>query len=353
MCDDLDVPLANRKHRRESKIPARYLQESPPRRHPPKPQPTSSGSRPPKLQPPPLVVYHSERNAFGILKRYLLPEGVKPVHSLIALKHAPSVPLAANKTTYDPFPTKTAFLLSEWYWNSRNKSFHDFQKLISVFTDPTFSLNDAIETDWRGAFKLLGANRDEVPEGTASWMTDDGWKSDAITLEVPFHTQTKDPGTRRYVIGDFRHRSIVSVIKERLSCRHSTRSFHYHPYRANWQGRTDSPESELYGEMYTSRAFREAHEALQRQPPTSHNTGHERVVVALMFWSDGTQLTSFGGASLWPCYMFFGNDSKYERGKPSEQLGSQIAYFLKVSWRQILPCDHPDSSSLLASGHVL
>ncbi|KAH6871005.1 hypothetical protein BKA70DRAFT_1451523 [Coprinopsis sp. MPI-PUGE-AT-0042] len=46
-----------------------------------------------------------------------------------------------------------------------------------------------------------------------------------------------------------------------------------------------------------------------------------------MFWSDGTLLASFGGAKLWPCYMYFGNESKYNRSKGSQGLCEHIAYF--------------------------
>jgi hypothetical protein len=49
-----------------------------------------------------------------------------------------------------------------------------------------------------------------------------------------------------------------------------------------------------------------------------------------MFWSDATHLTAFGNAKLWPCYMFFGNESKYRRCKPSCNLCSHVAYFQTV-----------------------
>ena len=50
-----------------------------------------------------------------------------------------------------------------------------------------------------------------------------------------------------------------------------------------------------------------------------------------MFSSDATQLTSFGNSSLWPCYLYFGNESKYCRYKPSNKLCNHVAYFQKVS----------------------
>jgi hypothetical protein len=97
-----------------------------------------------------------------------------------------------------------------------------------------------------------------------------------------------------------------------------------------WRRNKRSPEVELYGEFYYSREFRTAHVELQKLVLSGKNADLERVVVALMFWSDGTHLTSFGTASLWPCYLYFGNESKYRRCKPSEGLGHHVAYFEKV-----------------------
>ena len=46
-----------------------------------------------------------------------------------------------------------------------------------------------------------------------------------------------------------------------------------------------------------------------------------------MFWSDATQLTAFGDAKLWPLYVYFGNESKYERCTPIANLCLHAAYF--------------------------
>lgn len=185
-------------------------------------------------------------------------------------------------------------------------------------------------------------------------MTDDGWKTTPVSLDIPFHRLTKDPGTRRYIVGDLHHRSIVSVIRERVSDQKSGQVFHYYPYQATWSRTSKDSGVELFGEVYSSRVFRQADEALQCQPSGSRDQGLERVVVALMFWSDSTQLTSFGGASLWPCYLFFGNDSKYDRGRPSEHLGNQIAYLIKVDrWISRNHSRDYTDQILPASRHVL
>lgn len=271
------------------------------------------------------------RSRFGVLKRYSLPPGVLPIHDpdqLAALHGSNGSPKGIK--SYGPFASRTAFLLAEWYWTSTKKSFGEFQKLIAILKGSDFALSDAVNVNWQTTFKALGANKGDLNESDGLWISDDGWLTTTVTIDIPFHKQMKQPGIQSFAVGEFRHRSIVSVIKEKLANHADTRQFHYYPYQATWKRTPDSPEVELYGEVYNSRAFRDEHERVQRLPPTFHNQNLERVVVALMFWSDSTQLTSFGGASLWPCYMFFGNESKYQRGKPSEKLGHQIAYFMKV-----------------------
>ena len=52
----------------------------------------------------------------------------------------------------------------------------------------------------------------------------------------------------------------------------------------------------------------------------------EKVVAALMFWSDATHLASFGTAKLWPIYMLFGNLSKYVRCQPDSGATKHVAY---------------------------
>ena len=112
--------------------------------------------------------------------------------------------------------------------------------------------------------------------------------------------------------------------------------FHYYPYHATWKPAEHFPEVDLYGELYTSQQFRDAHDEVQRLPSTPENSGLERVVVALMLSSDATTLTSFGTAQLWPCYLSFGNESKYRRCCPTENLSYQVAYFVTVSLQPML-----------------
>jgi hypothetical protein len=121
----------------------------------------------------------------------------------------------------------------------------------------------------------------------------------------------------------------VSVIREKLANVHDDEHFHYEPYELRWQPSHLPQEVNIQGELYTSPAFMQAHRELQSSPGEA-GCDLPRVVAALMFWSDATQLTTFGNAKLWPVYMYFGNESKYRRCRPSCHLGNHVAYFHKV-----------------------
>ena len=92
-------------------------------------------------------------------------------------------------------------------------------------------------------------------------------------------------------------------------------------------------EQRVYGELYNSDAFIKEHHRVQncsRPPPDDPGCRLEKVIAALMFWSDSTHLTNFGTAKLWPIYLFFGNLSKYIRSRPSSGACNHLAYIPSV-----------------------
>jgi hypothetical protein len=124
------------------------------------------------------------------------------------------------------------------------------------------------------------------------------------------------------------HRSIIEVVKVAVQDSKS-QGFHYTPYKEYWKPRSGSPLEQVYSEIYTADAFWEEHQNIQRLPKEP-SAEFERSIVALMLWSDSTHLASFGTASAWPIYLFFGNQSKYSRGKPSKFASHHLAYMPTV-----------------------
>ena len=144
------------------------------------------------------------------------------------------------------------------------------------------------------------------------------------------------------MVKDFYHRSLVSVIREKILGLGDSPHFHFEPYELHWKSVNKPNPVRVQSELYTSPAFIDAHQELQ-DSPAEPGCNLPRVIAALMFWSDATHLTAFGNAKLWPLYMFFGNESKYRRCKPSCHICEHVAYFQTVS----LPVTKICSSDLM------
>ena len=104
--------------------------------------------------------------------------------------------------------------------------------------------------------------------------------------------------------------------------------FHLQPFKLYWipDKDADNPEH-IYSELYNSDAFVNEYKFIRDKYEKEEK---EVVIVAMMFWSDSMHLANFGNASLWPIYLFLGNQSKYVRCKPSASAAHHIAYIPKV-----------------------
>jgi hypothetical protein len=304
---------------------------------------TAVSSRSPRI----LGLFRTPRNIFGLWRRYFAerlpshdPEELvtltdlcsdPAVDSTLRCQHNSRSQSAEphDLTSFYPYPNEASFCLGNWYWNSGvQKSQESFRELIDIVGNPGFDPSDVRPTKWDKINTILASNDSQDEE---EWMdVDAGWKKKQIRISVPFNERTENPGTRNYLGGDLYYRSLVDMIREKLANPHDAKRFHYEPYEYIWEPSNQHKEIKVHGELYTSQAFLETHSELQKSPGEP-NCDLPRVVVALMFWSDETHLTSFGNTKLWPCYLNFGNKSKYRRCKPSNHLCSHIAYFQKVS----------------------
>ncbi|KAG6905700.1 hypothetical protein DXG01_001205 [Tephrocybe rancida] len=290
-------------------------------------------------------IFDTPANVFGLFRRYKRlgnsttsdnystagrhdPDSLMNLNSMsdISIVDIPSAPDSSD--IYSPFPNKSSFLLSEWFWNrGAQKSKESFRDLLHILGNEDFSTADVTATNWPQIDRQLGLNDWDREE----WQDDDaGWQESSILISVPFHRFTDNPGARDYTINGFYHRTLTSVIREKLTLkREDASNFHLEPYELLWQPDDNQPPLPLYGELYTSQAFLSAHQTLQESPPEP-GCNLPRVVVALMFWSDATHLTQFGNAKITPLYMYFGNESKYRRCKPSCRLAEHVAFFQQL-----------------------
>lgn len=287
-------------------------------------------------------IFTTTRNAFGLSRRYQAeglpaydPEQDVTPHDLSRGIPAHAGPSEFASQGFYPYPNLASFLLGDWYWNGGvQKSQESFERLTGIICDPEFKAADIKNVKWNSINKELAA------DDSQEWLDEDaGWTRTPVTISVPYQPRRgvpsePDGGPRSYLVGDLYHRGLVSVIREKLSSLSEPHHFHFEPYELLWQSTKHQAPILVQGELYTSPAFINAHRELQ-ESPTEPGCDLPRVIVALMFWSDTTHLTSFGNAKLWPLYLFFGNESKYRRCKPSLHLCEHIAYFQKVSFSDI------------------
>lgn len=352
--NDLDQSLAVRRPRRENRqMPIRY-RDIIPSAHaalPPQPHPSfpsdPSQIEPTELQSTALVQMkkwlRSTHNIFGLFRQYYaerFPEHDPDSHQTLEdLMDAPLNPMPPPiLENFEPYPTYSSFLLGEWYWNDgTKKSQSSFKNLLKIVGDPRFRPEDVANVNWNRIDTLLGGSNSSVDNDQDNWEDerDGDWSKTAIRIKVPFHKRMLRPGQEDFVAGTLHHRKLVPVIREKLSRPSFHPHLHLEPYELLWQPNEGSRHMRVYGELYTSDCFIEAHRALQNSPP---EPGCElpRYVVGLMFASDGTQLTAFSDAKLWPLYLALGNESKYRRSKPTNNAFEHIAYFEKVCFTS--PC---------------
>lgn len=229
-----------------------------------------------------------------------------------------------------PYPNENSWRLGDWYWNQgTQKSKKSFRNLLDIIGSTDFQPEDVSHTNWAAIDRELGGPRAPEQQDSAEWMND-GWECRNITISVPFSRRCENPGPTDYTISGFYRRSLISIIREQLIDPIRCSRFRFEPYSLRWRPPHGTSTINVQGELYTSQVFIAAHRKLQDSPPEA-NCGLPRRIVALMFWSDATQLTSFGEAKLWPLYVYFGNESKYDRAQPTSHLCAHAAYFQTVS----------------------
>ena len=288
-------------------------------------------------------LFNTPRNTFGLWRQYnteTLPshdpeENIQlsdlfDDNPLPQCNHAETLKSPSIQNPFYPYPNKSSFRLGEWFWSGGiQKSQESFKQLLNIVGDEKFHPGDVRHTKWQEIDKKLASNVEEGDED--EWMDEDaGWERTPISISVPFHHRMRNPGPQEYIVGDLYHRTLVSVLREKLKSQRDGPLFHYDGFELFWKPTEESADTRVYGELYTSPAFLDAQREVHNSP-REPGCNLPRVVVALMFASDATHLTNFGTAKLWPSYLFIGNESKYSRCKPSSHLCNHIAYFQAVS----------------------
>jgi Plavaka transposase len=258
--------------------------------------------------------------------------------------HAPATP------EFFPYPNRSSFELGDWWCKQTSrKSINGFVELLDIIGHPDFRKEDIIGVNWGKINETL--SRGNVGQSPAAglpprpeWVDDtsSNWMMTQLELDVPFPTSGRGSKVLKFPAGIFHHRQILSVIRERLSNPDEHAHRRTRPFEVYWNP-SGNDRIRVYGELYSSNEFIQAEREVQSQIlPDPSDNALERVVLGLMFWTDATLLANFGTAKLCPCYLFFGNDSKYRRAKVSLGLCNHTAYFESVSYHHGIPCRSSD-----------
>ncbi|KAK7688183.1 hypothetical protein QCA50_008553 [Cerrena zonata] len=228
---------------------------------------------------------------------------------------------------YWPFANFSVSLLMGWMTNGNTeKSAGEVDNLVSkVLQHPRFRLAELIgfragresrrlddslnpsNTTPRGSAGS-SSSPDPVPKRHELFETG-GFHETSVTIDIP--TGEKD-GSRAVEIPGLQHRKLTEVVKAAFSTDKHASRLHYSPHKLYHKSPLTHHDQRIYSELYNSDAFLAEDEDVKRHAPTDDpNCKLERVIAALMFWSDATHLANFGTAKLWPIYMILGNLSKH------------------------------------------
>ena len=200
---------------------------------------------------------------------------------------------------------------------------------------------DFDRTHFRGFNAHTEMNRFDKSESATSAGLQDGWKESSVDILVPTRERNPDGNGQLFTVPGLFHCSLTGVIRC-VFAEKASKWFHLTPFKRIWKSPASGQEQRLYDELYTSDAWIAAHDDLQKQQRNDGCT-LECVIAGMMFWSDATHLAQFGHASAWPVYLFFGNQSKYVRGRPNSGACHPIAFIPTVSavlFHEVIQASH-------------
>jgi hypothetical protein len=184
---------------------------------------------------------------------------------------------------------------------------------------------NARDLDGFSVRRSLRALDDSGGNETAAFPDD--WLKTDVTLNIP--TKSTDDPFKFFSITGFHYRPLVGVIRSAFTDIQAN-AFHLLPFKRLWKDPLDDHQERVFDELYTSDSWLQAQDDLQRQP-REPSCSLERVIAALMFFSDATHLANFGTAKAWPLYLYFGNLTKYARSAPKSGACHLVGFLPSVS----------------------
>lgn len=324
--------IASGRPKRSHRLPARYRDILPTPPTPaanPIPEPESTGSRIKRLT---LIVRDrliTAINVFGIWRDYphrpsYDPDALVNSEDLSNGGSQPVTNVPSPTSTLPPpwpFENMTIWRLMNWFHSGSNlKTEAEVNRLAEEIRDAGgFPDSDLNGFNVHRENQRLDAAQKSLPFG-------DNFQEATLNIPVPSGDANKE--SELFPVPGFHFRSIISIIKAAFESPLAD-YFHLSPYKLFRKSQVTNQDERIFSELYDSDAFVTAHDDIQRHgllPPDDLGCIREKVIAALMFWSDSTHLTEFGTAKIWPIYLVFGNLSKYIRARPTSGAWHHLAY---------------------------
>jgi hypothetical protein len=230
---------------------------------------------------------------------------------------------------YAPFPNASIFRLISWmHTGSVTKTIGEVDRLVDeVILAEDFQRIDLVGFRATKELKRIGNNN---TQSNTHFASADGWKQGSVHFALPCekvrHKLPSDVPV--FTVSGIYYKDPLGIMKSALQS--NAQHFHFTPYREFWQPEPGQAKERVYGEVYSADMFIQEHHKVRLQSLNGPTPTIEAVVCAILLYSDSTHLTSFGSASLWPIYMYFGNMSKYMRSRTGTSTAYHLAYIPKV-----------------------
>ncbi|EPS94248.1 hypothetical protein FOMPIDRAFT_29937, partial [Fomitopsis schrenkii] len=174
------------------------------------------------------------------------------------------------------------------------------------------------------------ARLDNLDKPGNVFSSSDGWNETSVKIPVPkegtrFPSEADAP---TFEVPDVFFRKLTEVIRSAAEASDAYR-FNWLPFRQYWRHDSDGPYEHirLFSDIPDTDAMIEEEARIRSQPRHPDDQPDvEYAIAPLLLWSDSTHLANFGGAHLWPVYLYFGWLSKCVRSCPTKFAAHHLAY---------------------------
>ena len=297
-----------------------------------------------QMVPPPAEPVTTEPDSYGVFRVYPAVPIRDPTMELSELvdhnagftaQSTASGPIASGhlasgipELSYGPFHNQTELDFMEWANSVPSELSQDkAQAIVDIARNEHFDVNDMMKINVDQLNKRLDAYSLEDHLACADWI------NGSVKLRLPCQgVKCPESKAPEFEVKGILYRKLLDVIKGTLQSEAASK-FHFIPFSEYWKPSPDGPSIRVYGEAFSSDAMQEGYrEIRQKSSMVGDSPDVEIAIVSMSIYSDSTRLGAFGPASLWPMYIFFGNQSKYDRCRPSSFAAHHVAYFPSVRW---------------------